>query len=615
MALGEPVTCCVLAVMETARYFGAVAFKATKLRARVKPEPSRPVQPIRRAMADLRSFLGELRRRKVYNVAAAYVAVGLALLAAAEGILDPLGLAAARPFVVVLVLFGFPVALVLAWAYEVRPEPSATSAAARSSEAPPPPETAAAPSSSEEAARWSRSIAVLPFDNMSDEPENEYFADGISEELTHELARIADLKVAARTSAFAFREGQKDVREIGSRLGVAHVVEGSVRRFGDRVRITAQLVDTRDGYHLWSERFDRLLDDVFKIQDEIVARVVRSLLERLPSTTTGRPAAMEAYDAYLRALHAYRSLEPGSFDQAVDQAETAIELDPSYAPAHALLAQIIVFLAMGFGWRAPEEIMLRARQAADRAIELDPDLPEAHMARGVLLMFHEWRFAEARRELERAIALGPSLADPHSWMEFYWTYVQRDEDRALAANGRALELSPLDPAHRDRRATVLYIFERYAQAEVAFREMLADGVPGPLPHLGLVDTLGRTGRLDEAIEHVGPMLELGRGATATLGIGAATLAVAGRKDEARALVREMEGLRENGSGSSFWLAVGLAGLGEMDLAFEELDHALDTRDPSLIYLSVVPRQLGIHDDPRYARILDRMGLAHLAVTE
>jgi len=567
-------------------------------------------------MARLRSFFGELKRRKVYNVAAAYVVVGLSLLGAAEVILDPLGLTAARPFVVVLVLFGFPVALVLAWAYELRPEePSLPSGRARPIQTPRTAETDTTPSLVADPAHWSRSIAVLPFENMSAEPGSEYFADGISEELTHELARIADLKVAARTSAFAFREGPKDVREIGSRLGVAHVVEGSVRRSGDRVRITAQLVDTRDGYHLWSERFDRLLDDVFKIQDEIVERVVRSLLERLPATTTGRPAAVEAYDAYLRALHGYRSLEPGSFEEAVDQAEAAIELDPSYAPAHALLALIIVFLAMGFGWQAPEELMVRARRAADRAIELDPDLPEAHMARGVLLMFHEWRFAEARRELERSIELGPSLADPHSWMEFYWTYVQRDEARALAANGRALELSPLDPAHRDRRATVLYIFGRYGEAEAAFREMLADGVPGPLPHLGLVDTLGRIGRLDEAIEHVEPMLELGRGATATLGIGAATLAVAGRKEEARVLVREMERLRENGSGSSFWLAVGHAGLDEMDVAFEELDHALDTRDPSLIYLSVVPRQLGIHEDPRYPRVLDRMGLAHLAVTE
>jgi len=567
-------------------------------------------------MAHLRSFLGELKRRKVYNVAAAYVVVGLGLLGAAELILDPLGLTAARPFVVVLVLFGFPVALVLAWAYELRPEePSLPSARARPIQTPPTAETDTRPSLVADRADWSRSIAVLPFENMSAEPGSEYFADGISEELTHELARISDLKVAARTSAFVFRGGRKDVREIGGRLGVAYVVEGSIRRSGDRVRITAQLVDTGDGYHLWSERFDRLLGDVFEIQDEIVERVVESLLERLPVAAADRPAAVEAYDAYLRALHSYRSLESGSFQEAVEQAEAAIQLDSSYAPAHALLAQIIVFLAMGFGWQAPEEIMVRARRAADLAIELDPDLPEAHMARGVLLMFHEWRFAEARRELERAIELGPSLADPHSWMEFYWTYVQRDEQRALAANARALELSPLDPAHRDRRATVLYIFGRYGEAEAAFREMLADGVPGPLPHLGLVDTLGRMGRFDEALEHVEPMLELGRGATAGLGIAAAFLSLGGQEQRARELVREMERLEQNGSGSPFWLAVGHAGLNEMDLAFEELDRALDKRDPSLIYLSVVPRQLGIHEDPRYAPVLDRMGLAHLAVTE
>ncbi len=571
-------------------------------------------------MADLRSFLGELKRRKVYHVAVAYVVVGLSVLAATELVLEPLGLGAAQRFLVVVLLFGFPVALVLAWAYEVRPdegEPAAAPVTGRSSgpegvtDQQDVPENAAPPATPE-TTRWNRSIAVLPFENMSDEAGSGYFADGISEELTHVLARIPDLQVAARTSAFTFKGGREDVRKIGERLGVAHVVEGSVRRSGDRVRITAQLVDTRNGYHLWSERFERRLGDVFAIQDEIVERVVGSLLERLPTPASGPAPAVEAYDAYLQALHAYRSLESGGFQEAVDRAEAAIALDPSYAPAHALLAQIVVFLAMGFGWQAPAELMARARRAADRAIELDPQLPEAHMARGVLLMFHEWRFAEARRELERAIELGPSLADPHSWMEFYWTYVEQDEQRALAANARALELSPLDPAHRDRRATVLYIFGRYEEAEAAFREMIADSVPGPLPHLGLVDTLGRMGRLDEALEHVEPMLELGRGATATLGIGAAFLGVAGHEERARELVREMEKLQERGSGSLFWLAVGRAGLGELDRAFEDLERALDARDPGLIYLSVVPRQLGMHDDPRYARVLDRIGLAHLA---
>ena len=575
-------------------------------------------------MADLRSFLTELKRRKVYHVAAAYVAVGVAI---AVSVPDVFGAFEAPPWaarlVIALLVIGFPVALVLAWAYELRPDEGEAASAPATERSSGPggvtdrvggPENAAPPDSSK-TIRRSRSIAVLPFENMSDEAGSGYFADGISEELTHALARISDLQVAARTSAFTFKGGRDDVREIGARLGVAHVVEGSVRRSGDRVRITAQLIDARDGYHIWSERFERQLDDVFAIQDEIVERVVGSLLERLHVARSGPAPAVEAYDAYLQALQAYRSLESGGFQEAVDRAEAAIALDPSYAPAHALLAQIVVFLAMGFGWQAPEELMARARRAAERAIDMDPGLPEAHMARGVLLMFHDWRFAEARRELERAIELGPSLADPHSWMEFYWTYVQRDGERALAANARALALSPLDPAHRDRRATVLYLFGRYAEAEAAFREMLAEGVPGPLPHLGLVDTLGRIGRLDEALEHVEPMLEMGRGATAALGIGAAFMGLAGRKERARELVGEMERLQERASGSLFWLAVGYAGLGEMDRAFEALDRALDARDPGLIYLSVVPRQLGIHDDPRYPRILDRMGLAHLAVPE
>lgn len=553
-------------------------------------------------MSGISAFLRELRRRKVYHVAVAYAVVAVAVWGAADFAFPSLGLPpAAQTLVVVLTALGFPLALVLAWAYEVRPDAHEEGGG--------PGETAVVQLPRD------RSIAVLPFENMTSEAESEYFADGIAEELTHALARVDDLRVAARTSAFVFRGGREDVREIGRRLGVAHVVEGSVRRAGGRIRVTAQLVDTVKGYHLWSERFERELGDVFAIQDEIVDGVVTSLLSRLPGSgeapTLSRTRNVAAYDAYLKARHLMYQFGPGSVREAEGFAEEAIRGDPAFAPAHTLLVEILTLQAIGFSSRPPATIMPRAREAALRALELDPELPEAHIALGLVHLFYDWRFDDARRELERALELAPSLADGHRWMEFYWTYIQRDPDRALAANARALELSPLDPGLRDRRATVLYIFGHHEEALEIFRKLIDDGVVPVLASLGGADTLSRMGRMEEAVEWARRALSLGRESNAVLGVSGSVLAAAGHVEEARALVDELRGREEAGYVPSLWPAVIHTTLGELDEAFEYLDRGVEEREASLLYLTAAPVWSGLRDDPRFPDLLRRVGLSHL----
>ncbi len=551
----------------------------------------------------IRAALSELRRRKVDRVAAAYVAVGVGVLGAAEVILDPLGLGGARPYIVILVLLGLPIALVLAWAYEVKPE-SSESAPAR---------LPADPGTISPQATEGRSIAVLPFESMSPDPEGDYFADGITEELTNALARQRGLRVVARTSAFAFKGERVDIREIGRRLNVSHVIEGSVRRTEQALRITAQLVSTGDGYHVWSEQFDRSHGDVFKIQEQIADCVVQRLLDGVcegegPSIAS---AELSAYDAYLKGRYALAQFHPRAVQEAIDHFEAAIRKDDRFAPALAGLAEALTIQSIGFSDRPGRETMPRAEQAAIRALELNPELPEAHLARALVRMYWEWDYAGAKEGFHRTLQLNPNFAEAHFWEEFYWTYVEHDFDGAIAANRRAQRLSPLDTRIQGRFATVHYLFGKLERAEELFREQLADHPEDPVAHLGLGDTLVRMGRLDEAMTHMEETVRVGGRPHAFLGMLAGFYGLQGDEARSNAVLEELEARQRAGYAPGFWMAVAYAGVGRLDEAFASLDRAVEERDSNLLYIFFVPRAMGLHDDPRFEAILDRIGLIHL----
>ncbi|MGD2151613.1 MAG: tetratricopeptide repeat protein, partial [Gemmatimonadales bacterium] len=406
-----------------------------------------------------------------------------------------------------------------------------------------------------------------------------------------------------------------DVRQIGKKLGVAYVVEGSVRRAGDRLRITAQLIDASNGYHLWSDRFDRDLGDVFAIQDEVAEHVTRQILAEIPaeleSLATPRTEDLDAYDAYLKGRHQRHLFSPDSVDRAIAWYTKSVDADPEYAPAYAGLAEAYTIQSIGFATRPSRETMPKARQAADRARELDPRLPDAHLARGLVAMFYEWDHEAAKRSLDRAIELSPSSANAYMWSEFYWTYVQYDYDEALAAIRRAIELDPLEPSYRERLAYVHLLFGRYDEAERLLRERLASGPVTPLLHSGLADTLSRTGRLAEAATQIDKCLELSGRLITFLAVASGIYAVKGETDRARELFAELQEHAHRTEVSEFWLAIAHAGLGDTDEAFARLRRAVENRDSNLLYSAALPRMLGFHDDPRFADILRSIGLSHL----
>ncbi len=465
-------------------------------------------------------------------------------------------------------------------------------------------------------------IAVLPFANMSADPENEYFSDGITEEVINAVAGIPDLRVTARTSVFQFKGKEYDIREIGRKLNVGTVLEGSVRKAGTRVRVTAQLVNVADGYHLWSERFDRNLADIFAIQEEIslaiAERLKRQLAPAIPRSTAtamtpeARPEPA-AYDAYLRGRYHRRQMFAGgdAIDKAAAGYREAIELDPRFALAYSALAELHVVLAIGFATQPSRELMPKAKEAAERALALNANLAEAQLARALVAMYYEWDYATAKARIDRAIAINPSFVDAHFWAEFYYTYVERDFRQAVAVNRRAAELDPLDLNISSRLTQVWIIFDRLDEAIERLERIVQIDPDHMVTHVELADAYARKGDHAKAMAAAERAIELSSGQFLPAVAVAIAVARSGDITRARELLRELTERAQSGYVFPFWLAVAHAALGEMDRAFEYLSEAQHDRDPNLLYITVVPREIGWQQDPRYPRVLREIGLGYL----
>lgn len=373
-------------------------------------------------MASVKQFISELRRRRVIRAAGIYVLVAWMVIQVGEATFPSLGLPDwGLRFVIVLVALGFPIVLVLAWAYDLQPTaeqkivrtPAEDTAAGESGEG------EAAPGDISDERKPIGSIAVLPFADMSPDGDQEYFADGIAEELLNTLTSCCrHLRVPARSSSFAFKGKDTDVREIGAKLGVDALVEGSVRKSGDKVRITAQLIDVRDGYHIWSETFDRQLVDLFAVQEEIAQCVVDaldvSITEQDREAIAGSPPAdVRAYEYYLKGRQFFRQSRKKSFEYAQEMYRRAIEIDSDYALAWAGLALTGAQSAQLYaGSSSVQADLEEADRASARALELDGDLAEGHAARGLTLFVLD-RYDEAETALEKAIALDPRQFEAH----------------------------------------------------------------------------------------------------------------------------------------------------------------------------------------------------------
>lgn len=601
------------------------------------------------------SLLAELKRRKVIRVAMLYIVAAWLLLQAADVGMSALGLPEWTGRLVLLLLcLGFPVALVLSWIYELTPEglrrdseaePAGTVSARAGQKlniaiavllviaiglavadrvAPPVPAPAAnAPgdvvdgaaavvgtrSAGEELAQSravEQSIAVLPFADMSPEGDNEYFSDGLTEELLNSLVKVRALKVAGRTSSFAYKGREADLRVIGEELGVAHLLEGSVRKSGNRLRITAQLVKVEDGYQLWSETYDRELTDVFAIQSDIAGQVVEALQVTLLGEDALRMQAgsttdIEAYNDYLRGRYL---LNKGSRQDTLREAaatlESALQTDPAFADGWFTLGNIVVHL-LANGWIATDEGWARIEQAAVETRRHAPQLAGGYLLEAYLLAYRDFKWNEALALMRRAVELEPG----NSLVIFNYAVLLRGlpyYDEAVEAGRRAAQLEPTSLVNQVHLGNIMTIAGRCPEASRVLQQVLAidPGYNRAHYYLGVCAYLA--GDAATALAHfeaepLGWMRATGR---------PIALHKLGRREEADAAEAELVSVY--GATAAYQQAQVAAQRGDLELAFGRLDRAIASGDLGVSQLLTDPLMAPLRDDSRYEYALRRLNL-------
>jgi serine/threonine protein kinase len=468
--------------------------------------------------------------------------------------------------------------------------------------------SAATVATSRAAAPAPKAIAVLPLSNMSADPENEYFSDGMTEEIINALAKVPGIQVASRTSSFAFKGKEVDVRQIGEKLGVSSVLEGSVRKVGKRVRITAQLINVTDGYHLWSETYDRQLEDVFAIQDEISRAIVDALKVRLGGDTTHLVAPtknIEAYTLYLKGRFFFNKFNEPGLRKGLDFFQQSLLQDPSYARSYAGIADCWTQLADD--WVVPDDAYPRAKAAATRALQQDPELVEAITSVGKVLCWYEWDFAGAEQRLRRAVTLNENYAEAH------WAFGSVLPTVGLLTEAvdelrKALILDPLYPEYSRWLARFMLFAGDYTGAIAQGRKTM-DLNPDYFPsYIDIGSAYLELGDADSALEWFRRGQALDTSVRSYDALIVRALAPLGRRDEADEILSRLEEQSRQQYVRSEIMAMGYAAVGDFDRAFAGLERAFQVRSAGLIYLHVDPGYKALRADPRFRQLVERIGL-------
>jgi TolB-like protein/DNA-binding winged helix-turn-helix (wHTH) protein/Tfp pilus assembly protein PilF len=457
-----------------------------------------------------------------------------------------------------------------------------------------------------------RSLAVLPLENLSGDPGQEYFADGMTEELTTSLAKIKSLRVISRTSAMQYKKTRKPLAEIARALSVDAVVEGSVARSGDKVRITAQLIEARTDQHVWAEEYNRDLRDVVTMQGEVardIAQKIRIAVtpEERAKLTGLRRVNPEAYQAYLKGRYYWNKRTEEAVRKAIPYFEQSMSKDPNYPLAYDGLADC--WLSLGwYGYVPPKEAFPRGKAAAMRALELDDSLADAHTSLAFASMNYDWDWPAAEREFRKAIELNPNYANAHHWYGDYLSAVGRPE-QAIAESRRAFELDPLSPIINAWLGWRYYFARRFDQAIDQYRETLEID-PNFVPvHLVLGQAYEQKGMLKEAITELENAASLSQGAPLYAASLAHAYAVAGRRSEAETLLHQMNERAQRAYVPSFHVAIIYAGLGRKDETLAWLEKGYQERSAWMVWLKVDPRFDFVRSDARFQNLLCRLGLS------
>jgi serine/threonine-protein kinase len=450
------------------------------------------------------------------------------------------------------------------------------------------------------------SIAVLPFVNLSANKENEYFSDGLAEEIINALARVPELRVIARTSAYAFRGAEQDLRAIGQRLRVGAILEGSVRSSGNRIRVTVQLIRVADESHLWSERYEREMTDVFAIQDEISEAIAKALKVKLAAPrrwTTN----IEAFQSCLKGLYWYQRYTPESLANAKGSFEEALRHDPECAPAWAGLA-VYYFGLAALSIRGMTEMGPLARSAAENALKIDGTVSEAHSVLGLMAGSVEFDWKAAERHFQAAMAVDPVPPLVRVRYALYFLTPLGRFDEAAAQYRRALETDPLSMMVHYGLAFALYCQGRYDEAIEHAAGAVELSPEHWLVHFAMGLALARKGRQEEAIASLETTVRLSPSFTLATGFLAASYARAGDPARAKKLMDEVMAKSSKNYVSPACFGVYHAALGHADQMFEYLEAALAERDPYLTRIDAEPCFEPFRADPRYRELLARMNL-------
>src|SRR5436190_2761821 len=597
------------------------------------------------------NFFAELKRRNVYKVAVAYAVVSWLLIQAASILLPTFEAPAWVMKVLVLVIIsGFPVALIFSWAFEITPEgikleseiePSKSIARrtgrkivavtialavvaaglfvyqlvgrdrrARRSDSETKGGRPAGPSlpAKSIAEAPHKSIAVLPFDNLSRDSDNAYFCEGVQDEILTRLAKVADLKVISRTSTQHFKSAPEDLGEIAKKLGVMHILEGSVQKAGDQVRVNVQLVNALNDAHLWAETYDRRLIDIFSVESEIAKAIVESLQAKLTrseqSSIAKAPTAdPEAYELYLKGRFFWNKRSGVDLRKAIDYFNQAVAKDPNYALAYAGLADSYMLLP-NYGGTSARESIAPARSAITKALALDDSLAEAHASLGLLDTL-ELRLERAVGDFQRAIELKPNYATAHHWLMLGQLSLGRF-DQAIADGKRAIELDPLSLIINADYAWAYACAHRFDEAEKQARKTLEIDPRFFLAHYYLGGILQRKGRLDQAIPEFQKSVELNDDAYSIAMLGQA-YARNGQRDEAQKIFARLTDEAKSRYVAPYASAVLYLGLGDKERALAELERAYQTGDNNYLFvLKVDPMMDELRGDRRFEALVQKI---------
>ena len=579
------------------------------------------------------NLFSELKRRNVYKVAVAYAIVGWLLVQVATQVFPFLEIPNwVVRLVIVLVAIGFPIALVIAWAFELTPEGiKRTEDVDLAASARQPRKHAwifvvivgaafsiglffigryTGRNTASASELPAKSIAVLPFDNLSRDPDNAYFAEGVQDEILTRLAKVADLKVISRTSTQRFKSAPSDLRDIARQLGVMNILEGSVQKSNDQVRVNVQLINALNDAHLWADTYDRKLIDIFSVETEIAKTIADTLQAKLTGSEKQMMAAQStndttAYELYHKGRSLWERRSGDNIPKAIAFYEQAIARDPNYALAYADLAKAYILLPFYAG-ADRRDASRKAKETALKALRLDHNLAEAHLALGKVLFFSEIDLAGATREYKRAIELKPNDATAHHWFGNDTLAALGQFEEAIAEGKRAVELDPLSTVINADLGATFYYARRYDESARQLRKTLEIDPTFFYAHFNLGIVLQVTGDLSGAIAEYEKAKQLSDN-TLVSTLCAAAKAYAGDKDAALRMLSELDKIGQHREVVGYLRALLYLSLNNEDEALRWLEQGFEERDGSNIcWIKVDPLLNSLHGDPRFEALVQKV---------